>query len=147
MEKCSIDRERAIVTGHQMTEIPEPGEGPLHQPTPLVAPKNATILWWGPAPVQAQGRDQRDTSPPQPLSQGVTVISFVRDHPQWFLPRKPSVMPSTYADLCEGLLGEADFRRGCRVQQLLAFFGQVAERQAIKTAQRVTCVSWPETSL
>src|SRR6516162_6259604 len=116
MEKCSIDRERAIVTDHQMAEIPQPGEGPLHDPTPLVAPKNATILWWCPAPIQAQGRDQHNAPPSQPLSQGVTVISFVSDHPQRFLPRTPSVMPSTYADRRERLLGEADFRRGCRVK-------------------------------
>ena len=116
MEKRSIDRERAVVTDDQMAEVPQPGEGPLDYPTPFVAPKNAAILWWRPAAVQAQGRDQHHASPSQPLSQCVTVISLVGDHPQWFLPGTSSVMPAAYADRRERLLGEAHFRRGCRVK-------------------------------
>jgi hypothetical protein len=54
MEKRSIDRERAVVTDDQVAEIPQPGESPLDYPTPFVAPKNAAILWWCPAAVQAQ---------------------------------------------------------------------------------------------
>jgi hypothetical protein len=116
MEKRSIDRERAVVTNDQMAEIPQPGESPLDDPTPFVAPKNAAILWRRPAAVSAQGRDQHNAPPSQPLSQCVTVIALVGDHPQWFLPRTPSAMPSAYADRRERLLGEADFRRGCRVK-------------------------------
>ena len=116
MEKRSIDRERAVVTDDQMAEIPQPGESPLDYPTPFVAPKNAAILWWCPAAVQAQGCDQHNAPPSQPPSQCVTVISLVGDHPQWFLPGTPRAMPSAYADRRQRLLGEANFRRGCRVK-------------------------------
>ncbi len=90
MEKRSVDRERAVVTDDQMSEIPQPGESPLDYPTPFVAPKNAAILWWCPPAVQAQGRDQHNAPPSQPLSQCVTVISFVGNDPQQFLPGTPS---------------------------------------------------------
>jgi hypothetical protein len=116
MEKRSIDHERAVVADDQMAEIPQPCEPPFDYPTPFVAPKNAAILWWCSPAVQAQRRDQHNAPPSQPLSQRVAVISLVGDHPQRFLPGTPSVMPSAYADGRERLLGEADFRRGCRVK-------------------------------
>src|SRR5690349_11721165 len=80
MEKASIDRERAVVTDHQMAEVPQPGEGPLDYPTPFVAPKHAAVLWWCPTAVQAQRRDQHNASPSQPLSQcRLTTISLISE--------------------------------------------------------------------
>jgi hypothetical protein len=90
MEKRSIDRERAVVADDQMAEIPQPGEGPLDDPTPFVAPKNAAILWWCPAAVQAQGRAIstmprrrnlfRSASQSYPLS-AITRSGFCRGRP------------------------------------------------------------------
>lgn len=93
-----------------MAEITQPSERALDHLTPSVAPKNAAILWRRPTAVQAEGRDQQDAPPSQLVSQCVTVISFVGDHPQWFLPGTPSMMVSTCADRRERL-GDAHFRR------------------------------------
>jgi len=116
MKKGSIDRKRTIVANHQTAEIPQPGERPLDHPAPFVASKNATILGRRPAPIQAERSDQLDAPLSQSASQRVTVISFVGNHPQGFLPGTPRLMSSTHADRRERLLGESHFRRGGRVK-------------------------------
>src|ERR1700741_1344887 len=116
MEKGSIDGKQAIVANHQTAEIPQPGKRPLDHPTPFIPSKNATVLWWRPAAIQAEGIDQLGAPLAQSVSQGITVISFVGNHPQGFLPGTSRLVPSTYADRRERLLGESHFRRGGRVQ-------------------------------
>src|SRR5215472_137799 len=116
MKKGSIDRKRTIVANHQTAEIPQPGERPLDHPAPFVASKNATILGRRPAPIQAERSDQLDAPLSQSASQRITVISFVGNHPQGFLPGTPRLMSSTHADRRERLLGESHFRRGGRVK-------------------------------
>ena len=105
-----------VVADNQAAEIPQPGDRSLDHPTPLVAPKNAAILWRCPAAVQTEGRDQHDAPPSEPLSQSVTVIALVGNDPQRFLPGTPRAMPPAYADRRERRLREPDFRRGRRTK-------------------------------
>ena len=85
MKERAIDRERAIVTHHQATEIPEPGVGPFDNPSPSVATQGSAILRRGSNAILLVWADQFDPATSQTLSQRITVVRFVGDHPQRFL--------------------------------------------------------------
>jgi hypothetical protein len=116
MKECAIDRERAIVTHRQASKIPEPGVGAFHDPSSPVAPQRSAILRRGPHAILFVRADQFDPATPQTLSQRITVVGFVGDHPQRFLLRTARVMTASYTDRRERRLRELDFRRGCRVK-------------------------------
>ena len=109
MKERAIDRERAIVTHDQASEVSEPGVGPFDNPSPSVTPQRSTIL-------RGVRADQFDPATSQSLSQRITVVRFVGDHPQRFLSRTARLMTPSYADRRERRFREFDFRRGCRVK-------------------------------
>jgi len=116
MKERAIDRERAIVTHDQASEVSEPGVGPFDNPSPSVTPQRSTILRRGPHAILLVRADQFDPTLPQTLAQRIAVVGFVDDHPQRFLPRTTRVMTPPYADRAERRFREFDFRRGCRVK-------------------------------
>ena len=116
MKEGTIDRERAIVTHHQASKIPEPGVGTFDDPASPVAPQRSAILRCGPHAILFVRADQFDPALPQALAQRIAVVRFVGDYPQRFLLRTTRVMTPPYADRGERRLRELDFRRGCRVK-------------------------------
>src|SRR6266852_5594492 len=90
MKEGAIDRERAVITHHQATEVAEPGVSAFDNPTALVPPQRSAILRCGFLPVRAMRRDQFDSAPRQPLAQRIAVVGFVGDHPHRLLPGTPS---------------------------------------------------------
>src|SRR5712692_1650795 len=116
MKEGAIDCERAIVTHHQATEVAEPGVSAFDDPTPLVTSQGATILRRRFLPVRAMRDNQFDASSCQPLTQRITVVGLVGDHPHGLLSRPTRTMTPTYADRRKRGFREPDFRRGCRVK-------------------------------
>src|SRR6266436_1459307 len=116
MKEGAIDCERAIVTHHQATEVAEPGVSACDDPTPLVTSQGATILRRRFLPVRAMRDNQFDASSCQPLTQRITVVGLVGDHPHGLLSRPTRTMTPTYADRRKRGFREPDFRRGCRVK-------------------------------
>src|SRR5229473_7739879 len=116
MKEGAIDCERAIVTHHQATEVAEPGVSAFDDPTPLVTSQGATILRRRFLPVRAMRDNQFDASSRQPLTQRITGVGLVGDHPHGLLSRPTRTMTPTYADRRKRGFREPDFRRGCRVK-------------------------------
>src|SRR6266853_2202612 len=116
MKEGAIDCERAIVTHHQATEVAEQGVSAFDDPTPLVTSQGATILRRRFLPVRAMRDNQFDASSCQPLTQRITVVGLVGDHPHGLLSRPTRTMTPTYADRRKRGFREPDFRRGCRVK-------------------------------
>jgi hypothetical protein len=116
MKERAIDRERAIVTHDQASEVSEPGVGPFDNPSPSVTPQRSTILRRGPHAILLVRADQFDPATSQSLSQRITVVRFIGDHPQRFLSRTARPMTPSYLDRRERRFREFDFRRGCRVK-------------------------------
>jgi hypothetical protein len=48
MKERPVDGEGTVVTDNQATEVPEPGVGPLHNPSSFVPPQGPAILRRGP---------------------------------------------------------------------------------------------------
>jgi hypothetical protein len=116
MKEAAIDCQRAVVAHNQTPIVPEPTDGALDDPAPLIPPEGSPILGRRPLPVPVMGRDQLDSSFRQSLAQRVAVIAAVGDHALRFLPGAARMMTSSYADRFERGLREPDFRRGCRVK-------------------------------
>src|ERR1700757_1382424 len=116
MKERAINCEQAIVTHHQATEVAEPSVRAFDDPTPLVTSQRATILRRRFLPVRAMRSNQFDASSCQPLTQRITVVGLIGDHPHGLLSRPTRTMTSTYADRRERGFREPDFRRGCRVK-------------------------------
>jgi len=116
MKERAIDRERAVITHDQASEVSEPGVRAFDNPAPPVAPQCTTILSCRPNAISLVRTDQFDPPLLQALAQRIAVIRFVGDHPQRLLPWTARVMTPCYADRRQRRLGEFDFRRGCRVK-------------------------------
>src|SRR5271169_3489000 len=85
MKERAIDRERAIVTHHQASKIPDPGVGTSDDPSSPVAPQRSAILRCGPHAILFVRADPFDPALPQALAQRIAVVRFVGDYPQRFL--------------------------------------------------------------
>src|SRR6266478_4508692 len=116
MKERAIYRERAVVAHHQAAEISEPGVGAFDDPATPVPPQRSAILRRRFLAVGAMRRDQFDSAPCQPLTQRITVVGLVGDHPHGLLSRPTRTMTPTYADRRKRGFREPDFRRGCRVK-------------------------------
>src|SRR5207245_7934148 len=116
MKEAAIDCQRAVVAHDQTPIVPEPADGALDNPAPLIPPEGSPILGRQPLPVPVMGRDQLDSSFRQSLAQRVAVVAAVGDHALRFLPGAARTMSSSYADGFGRRLREADLRRGCRVK-------------------------------
>src|SRR5216684_3085292 len=134
MKEGAIDCERAIVTHHQATEVAEPGVSAFDDPTPLVTSQGATILRRRFLPVRAMRDNQFDASSCQPLTQRITVVGLVGDHPHGLLSRPTRTMTPTYADRRKRGFREPDFRRGCRVKVVSQRKTAVVDPRAATTA-------------
>lgn len=118
MKECRVNRERAVITNHQMAEVAEPREGALDFPALAVAPQRPSVLGHRFASIPAMRCDQFDPARLQSLSQRVAVVSTVGDQAQRFLPRPPRVGSAAYPDRCERRFREPRFVRGCRTKVL-----------------------------
>src|SRR6266446_899829 len=116
MKERAIYRERAVVAHHQAAEVSEPGVGAFDDPATPVPPQRSAILRRRFLAVGAMRRDQFDSAPCQPLTQRITVVGLVGDHPHGLLSRPTRTMTPTYADRRKRGFREPDFRRGCRVK-------------------------------
>src|SRR5207245_10417977 len=77
MKECAVNRERAVVANHQVTEVAEPGEGTLDFPAPSVTSQRSSVLGHGFASIPTMRRDQLDPARRQPRSQLVTVVTTI----------------------------------------------------------------------
>jgi len=118
MKECPVNREGAVVAHDQASEVPQPRVGALDDPAPFVPPKRAAILRCRSNAISLVRADQFDPALPQPLSQWIAVVRFVRDYPQRLLPWPAGVMTPPNVDRRERRFREPDFRRGCRVKVL-----------------------------
>src|SRR5438093_1370911 len=118
MKECAVNRERAVVANHQVTEVAEPGEGTLDFPAPSVTSQRSSVLGHGFASIPTMRRDQLDPARRQPRSQRVTVVTTISNQAQRLLPRPPRVGSAAYADRRERCFREPRFVRGCRTKVL-----------------------------
>ena len=114
MKETSIHGNEALIAHDEASKVPEPGEGPLDNPPPPIAPQLAPILVRGPLMVGAGGNDRLDASAGQPGTQGIAVIPPIRDQAVGALPRLAGFARAPDGDRLEGRFEEGDFRRGCR---------------------------------
>ena len=96
-----------LMTNQQSAELPEPGIGSFHDPSPFVASQFAAIFVSPPFVVLPVRRDQFDASLLQSLAQRIGVVTAVGDHALWLLPR-PAFRPGD-ADFCERGLRKRNF--------------------------------------
>src|SRR6266850_1171468 len=116
MKERAIDRERAIVTHHQASEVSQPGIGAFHDPSPLVTSQGSSVPACRPNAIPLVWTDQFDSALPQARPQRIAVVGFVGNHAHRLLSRTARVMAPSYSDRRERRFREFDFRRGCRVK-------------------------------
>ena len=116
MKERAIDFQRAVVTYHQTSEIPEPSIGAFDDPSSPITPQCSAILRRWPHAILLVRADQFDAALPQAFSQRIAVVGFVGDHTLRLLPRATRVMTPCYMDRRQRRLRELDFRRGGRVK-------------------------------
>src|SRR6267142_141863 len=116
MKERAIDRERAIVTHHQASEVSQPGIGAFHDPSPLVTSQGSSVPGCRPNAIPLVWTDQFDSALPQARPQRIAVVGFVGNHAHRLLSRTARVMAPSYSDRRERRFREFDFRRGCRVK-------------------------------
>ena len=108
----------AFPAHNQATEVAEPSDGALHDPTMAVAAQRTTVLRGWPDATASVRSNQLDAPTAESLPQRIAVIGLVANHPRGLLARSPR--PGTVRDADRGkrFLREFDFRRGRRVQVL-----------------------------
>ena len=116
MKERLVNSNRAIVAHDESEEVAEPCEGALYGPASFVAAQGSAILSRGLAPVLAMRGDQLDAARRQLLPQWIAIIATVGNDANRFLPRTPSLMPSSYTDRRERRLDELDLRGGRSVK-------------------------------
>jgi hypothetical protein len=116
MKEGLINRQRSVVTHDQSAEVPDPGEGAFHDPSPLVAPQSPTVLRRRFTAILAMRGDQLGAASSPLLTQRIAVVAAVTDETRQFLSRPAGSMPSPYADRRQRRLDEFDLRRGSRVK-------------------------------
>lgn len=116
MKECAVNRERAVITNNQVTEVAEPRQGALDFPAPSVASQRSSVLGHGLASIPPMRRDQFDPALRQPLPQRVAVVTTVGDQAQRFLPRPTRVGSAAYMDRRERRFREPRFVWGCRTK-------------------------------
>jgi len=88
MKKCFVNRNQAIITNHQSTEVAEPGEGTFDDPASSIA------------------------------TQRITVVTAVADEALWFLTGPPTAATASHVDRAERVFGQSRFMRGSRIKLL-----------------------------
>ena len=68
MKERAIDRERAVITHDQASEISKPGVGAFDDPSSAVAPQRPAILRRGPNAIPLVRADQFDAALPKAFS-------------------------------------------------------------------------------
>ena len=106
MKEGFVNRQRSVVADYQPAEVPDPGEGTFHDPSPLVAPQSPTVLRRRFTSILAMRRDQFGAAGSQLLAQRVAIIAAVADDTRQLLPRPAGSMPSPYPDGRERRLDE-----------------------------------------
>jgi hypothetical protein len=96
--------------------MPEPGEGPLHNPPPPVSPQFPSVLMGCPPVVGAGWDDRLDAPTRQACPQRVAVIAAIGNQPFRALTGSPGFPWSPDGNGVGGLFEGRDLRRGCRVQ-------------------------------
>jgi hypothetical protein len=69
MKECAVNRERAVITNNQVTEVAEPRQGALDFPAPSVASQRSSVLGHRFASIPPMRRDQFDPALREPLPQ------------------------------------------------------------------------------
>src|ERR671930_1014675 len=116
MKKASSGRDQLVVADDEAPKVPEPGERPLPDPPPSIAPQLPPILMGGPRVVPPSRDDRLDASAGQPRPQGVAVIPPSGDPAFGALAGAPRLPWTPDRDGLEGLLKARDRRRGSRLQ-------------------------------
>lgn len=116
MKEPAVDRQGTIIAHHQTPGIPQPADGTLHDPAPLVAPQRPAVLRGRADAILLVRADQFAAPPPQTETQRIAVVAAIGDHPLRLLSWTPRMMPSAYADRGQRRFREPDLRRGGRVK-------------------------------
>ena len=88
MKKRPVDGERAVVAHDQAPIVPDPADGALHDPAPLVSPEGSPILGRRPRSVPVMRRNQLDSSLRQAMTQG-SLSKPIGDHTHGLLTGRP----------------------------------------------------------
>jgi hypothetical protein len=100
-----------FMANEQSAGLSQPGVGAFDNPAAFVASQFPTIFVFPLLVVLPVRRDKLDAAPPPSLPQWIGVVTPVRDHPFWLLPR-PTFRPGD-ADLFKRSVRKRNFcRRG-----------------------------------
>ena len=106
----------SLITNHETTEVPQPGERSLNDPTMSVAAQAATILMRRLRVVPSGGDDRLDAALDQSRPQRIAVVGAIGHQTVWPSPRPARAMGASHRDGIQCGLEQLHFRRGRRVQ-------------------------------
>lgn len=109
MNEGAVHQHAAFPADDQPTEVPQPGERALHDPSSAIAPELPPILGRGFHAARAVGDDQVDAALSQAATQRIAVIGLIRDHARGLLAGTPPACPRD-RDRRERRFEEPDFR-------------------------------------
>jgi hypothetical protein len=116
MKEACIGCDQPLIADDEAPEVPQPGKGPFHNPTPSIPPQFPGILMGRVFVVPPRGDERLNTPTGQPGTQGIAVVAPISDQPLRAFARPAGFPRPPDGDRIEGFLEEGDFRRGCRVQ-------------------------------
>lgn len=113
MEERPVHLQMPLVADHQAAEVAQPGERPLHFPSPPVSPQLPSVLGLWPPAVLAVRAGHLDAPSGQPLTQRVAVVAPIEDQP---LGLRGGPTARRDVDLIERRLQQLDLRLAGRVE-------------------------------
>jgi hypothetical protein len=115
MKEARIGRDQPLIADDEAPEVPQPGQGPFHNPTPSIPPQFPAILMGRVCVVPPRGDERLTTPPGQPGAQGMAVGAPIRNQVLGPLAGSAGFAGAADGDRLEGVRAEGDFRRGRRV--------------------------------
>jgi hypothetical protein len=116
MKEACIGGRQTLIADDEAPKVPQPGERPLHDPPPLIAPQLPPVLMGRAFVVPSRGDDRLDPPTGPPGAQRVAVIAPSRDQSFGVLPGAPRLAWPTDGNRVERRFEERNFCRGRRVQ-------------------------------
>ena len=109
MKEALIDRQFAVPTHDQATEVLQPGKGPFYRPSSSVTPQFAAVVVSTFLVVLAIRADQFDPASGQSLPQRIAVVVLVGDDPIRIFSRATPIFSIVVSSKVTSL-GEAESR-------------------------------------
>jgi len=112
MKKGVVHQQRAFVASYQSSEVAEPCESSLYDPSPAIATQFPPILRFRFLAIDSMWRNKINSTFLQFLSKRITICRFVVDQSVWFF----STTLLGNRDLVQRFFDERDFRGGRRAK-------------------------------